>query len=183
MLVMSVTAGVSCYFFRNEIMHLLYHESNLYWAKIFGWLMLNFIPMSSVYIFGTLLTAKGSLRILNFIALVGMILNVGLNLFLIPSYGALGATIATLTTQFFVATVHLIAANKQFSFQYKTNDLIKVFSFTVICIVALFAIKLFPINWMLDFILAISTCLLTAMFTKLIPLHQFYALLKNKAAS
>ena len=36
-------------------------------------------------------------------AAIGVILNIGLNLFLIPLYGAVGAAIATLTTQIFVA--------------------------------------------------------------------------------
>lgn len=183
MLVMAVIGGVNCYFFRNEIMHLLYHDSNAYWAEIFGWLMLNFIPMSSIYVFGTLLTAKGSLRILNYIALSGMIINVGLNLFLIPGYGALGATFATLITQFFVATVHIAAANRQFHFEYGWKGIFKMFAFTIICVGVLFLIKFSPYDWMLNFVFAVSTCLLVAALTKLIPIHQLFALLKSKSAT
>ncbi len=183
LLVMAVIAGLNGYFFRNEIMQLLYHDSTIYWAKIFGWLMLNFIPMSSVYVFGTLLTAKGSLKILNYIALSGMIINVVLNLFLIPAYGALGATFATLITQFFVATVHIAAANRQFNFEYEWKDLVKVSTFIIICVAALFLIKLSPCNWMLNFVFAVSICLLVAALTKLLPIHQVFALLKSKTAS
>ena len=183
MLVMAVIAGVNCYFFRNEIMHLLYHDSNTYWAEIFGWLMLNFIPMSSVYVFGTLLTAKGSLKVLNYIALGGMLINVVLNLFLIPSYGALGATFATLITQVFVALVHFAAANKEFRFEYEWKDAFKFSAFTAICVAALFAIKLSPLDWMLNFVLALSVCLLAAIATKLIPVKQVFALIKSKTGS
>lgn len=161
-------------------MHLLYHDSNDYWAEIFGWLMLNFIPMSSIYVFGTLLTAKGSLKILNYIALSGMIINVGLNLFLIPSYGALGATFATLITQIFVAIVHLWAANRQFNFDYEWKDVFKLSAFTAICVAALLVVKLSPYNWMLNFVLAVSVCSLTAVFTKLLPVHQVFALSNQK---
>ncbi len=183
MLVMAVIAGVNCYFFRSEIMHLLYHDSNAYWAEIFGWLMLNFIPMSSIYVFGTLLTAKGSLKILNYIALSGMIINVGLNLFLIPVYGALGATFATLITQFFVAVIHIAAANRQFNFEYEWKDIVKLSAFTMICVGALFVIKLSSFNWVLNFLFAVSVCSLAAVATKLIPVHQVFALLKSKTAT
>ena len=183
MLVMAVIAGVNCYFFRTQIMHLLYHDSTTYWAEIFGWLMLNFIPMSSVYVFGTLLTAKGSLKILNYIALSGMVINVALNLFLIPNYGALGATFATLVTQFFVAIVHVAAANRQFKFNYEWKDAFKFSAFAIICVVMVFAIQHSPFNWMLNFVVALLSCSLVAVLTKLIPVHHVFALIKSKTGS
>jgi len=182
MLVMSVIAAVNCYYFRNEIMQLLYHDSNTYWAEIFGWLMLNFIPMSSIYVFGTLLTAKGSLKALNFIALGGMVLNVGLNLFLIPNYGALGATIATLVTQFFAAFAHIAVAAGEFKFDYEAKEIAKLFVFVVVCIVAGFVVKLFLLSWILSFSLSVAVCLLAASLAKLIPVQQFFALAKSKVA-
>jgi O-antigen/teichoic acid export membrane protein len=180
MLVMAVIAGVNCYFFRNEIMHLLYHDSNDYWAQIFGWLMLNFIPMSSIYILGTLLTANGSLKALNFIALGGMVLNVGLNLFLIPAKGALGATLATLITQIFVAVVHVAVANKKFKLLYETKELLRISAFCLACVGLLFLIRLLALDWVLGFALAISACLAAAAVAHLIPVRQFTTLLKSK---
>ena len=44
--------------------------------------------------FGTLLTANGSLRNLNLTAFGGMILNISLNLYLIPQFKASGAALA-----------------------------------------------------------------------------------------
>ena len=183
MLVMALIAGINCFFFRKEIMHLLYHDANPYWAEIFGWLMLNFIPMSSIYIFGTLLTANGSLKILNLIALGGMLMNVSLNLFLIPSYGALGATFATLVTQLFVAIVHIAAANKQFKFDYYLKDFIKLLAFFTFCGAVLFLIQFSTCNWLLNFVLSLTGCLVAAVITKLIPVGHFLALVKSKYTS
>lgn len=98
--------------FRREIMLLLYPQSDEYWADIFGLLMPSFLGACTVYIYGTLLTANGSLRALNFIALSGMVLNVVLNLLFIPAYKALGATVATLLTQAVVAISHVVAARR-----------------------------------------------------------------------
>lgn len=103
-----------CVFFRSEIMLLLYPQSTEYWSDIFGLLMPSFLGICTVYIYGTLLTANGSLKILNTIALGGMLLNIVLNLFLIPEHKALGATIATLITQTLVAIAHVLAAKMVF---------------------------------------------------------------------
>ena len=99
-----------CVFFRSEIMLLLYPQSTEYWSDIFGLLMPSFLGICTVYIYGTLLTANGSLKILNTIALGGMLLNIVLNLFLIPEHKALGATVATLITQTLVAFAHVVVA-------------------------------------------------------------------------
>ena len=178
--VMSVTASVSCFLFRNEIMLLLYKDSTTYWAQIFGWLMLNFIPMSSIYIFGTLLTANGSLKILNFIALGGMFLNIVLNLFLIPSHGALGATIATLITQFMAAILHIIVANRKLAITYKTNELVNLFLFITISSVAIYFIHLLPLHWMGNFLLALAFCAIAAVVTQLLPISKAWNLVKQK---
>lgn len=183
MFVFSVTAGVACYFFSAQIMQLLYHESTPYWSHIFGWLMLNFIPMSSVYIFGTLLTANGSLRILNYIALGGMVVNIVLNLILIPQHGAFGSTIATLITQILVAIVHVMAATKHFKLDYRPAEVGKLFGFAVSCVAIGYFGMLLQLPWVLGITITVALCLLAAIATKLLPVAQFVALLKTKAAS
>ncbi|MDZ4843968.1 MAG: oligosaccharide flippase family protein [Chitinophagales bacterium] len=110
----ATTIVCGCVFFRNEIMLLLYPQSTQYWSDIFGLLMPSFLGVCTVYIYGTLLTANGSLKILNTIALGGMLLNIVLNVFLIPEHKALGATVATLITQTLVAVAHIIAAKRVF---------------------------------------------------------------------
>ena len=181
MFVAAIIIGVNCYFFRNEMMHLMYPASGPYWARIFGWLMINFIPMSSIYIFGTLLTAKGNLKVLNAIALGGMLLNIGLNLYLIPHYGALGATAATLLTQILAAGAHIIAANRQFRFEYEVKDLFKMAGFTALSCFAVYFIQSAPFNWMINLGAALSVCLAIAMVVKLVPIREVANLIRSKA--
>ena len=183
MLVLSIIAAGNCYFFRNEIMSLLYQHSTNYWAEIFGWLMITFVPMSSVYIFGTLLTAHGSLKILNSIAVGGMLLNVCLNLFLIPAYGALGATYATLITQLIAALIHFIAAHRQFNLSYDRTDALKISGFIIGSIVVIFTAIKIPVGWMTEFMISIAGCLMIAIAFKLIPISKITALIRSKAAS
>ena len=145
--------------------------------------MLNFIPMSSIYIFGTLLTANGSLKILNMIALGGMLLNIGLTLFMIPKYGALGATFATLITQLFAALLHIAAAQNEFKLRYSVKDLIRVVLFTVFCFSLIWLSTQLSINWLINFSIGLLLSTGTMLAAGFIPLKQALSLLKNKVAS
>lgn len=119
MLVISISAGIAILFYREPIMKLLYTTGDIYSAQILGFLMISFIAISITYVFGSLLTANGSIRILNIISIIGLLVNVIINLFLIPSEQALGAAIATVFTQILVLAAHIIAVNKQFVFSFR----------------------------------------------------------------
>ncbi len=180
MLAGSVAAALICYFYRADIMQLLYHRNDAYWATIFGWLMLNFIPMSSVYIFGTLLTANGSLKVLNLIAVGGVVLNVLLNLYMIPHYGALGATIATLITQAVAAAAHVAAAYRQFSFEYDLRDALKIGGFVLASLLSLLALQYSPLSWAYNISIAIGVNALAAVALKLVPVQQVLQMVRSK---
>ncbi len=81
----------------------------------FNWLMLSFLAICMNFIFGTLLTANGSLKILNYSSFIGIIINVALNFYLIPTRGAEGAAFATFITQSFTAVIQFGYCMKLFS--------------------------------------------------------------------
>lgn len=110
----AVALSSAVFFFRVEIMELLYEGADSYWGDVLGWLIFSFVAVAVSYIFGTLLTAHGSLKQLNTYFLVGFFLNLGLNFWLIPSFGAAGAAIATLFTQGFVMIAQVYRAEKTF---------------------------------------------------------------------
>ena len=66
-----------------------------------SWIFLSmtFIPMCFTIVFGTLLTANGSMRRLNQIAGLGLITMITLNVILIPKLGATGTAIAAFVSQ------------------------------------------------------------------------------------
>ncbi len=100
------------------IMDGLYREHSQLSSPVFGWLIFSTIGFGSTYVFGTLLTAQGRLRLLNYTALGGLSLNILANALLIPSYGAWGAAMATLATQGLTALVQLWLALKSNRFRY-----------------------------------------------------------------
>jgi O-antigen/teichoic acid export membrane protein len=74
-------------------------ETDHYTASVFTLLILAFIPYTAMYIFGSLLTAKGELKALIIICATALLVNLLMNVWLIPVLGAWGAAITALITQ------------------------------------------------------------------------------------
>ena len=62
------------------------------------------------YLFGTLLTANGSMKELNITAAIGIVINVTVNLLLIPRMQACGSAVASFCTQFTVSVLQFLLA-------------------------------------------------------------------------
>jgi len=90
----AVFVSAVCFIYRQELVDILYTNSNPYWGEVLGCLMLSFLFIMIGYITGPLLTANGSISQLNWIFVISIILNVGLNWLLIPRYKAYGAATA-----------------------------------------------------------------------------------------
>ena len=95
----------------HAIMDLRYSEHTDVSAPVFALLIWCFVAVCTTYVFGTLLTAGGRLRWLNWMAAGGAVLNIGLNLVLIPRWQAEGAAWASLVTQGITALAQLILAS------------------------------------------------------------------------
>lgn len=138
---------IACFAYSENIMTLLYHQNDEYSARIFRFLILNFLSMGSVYIFGTLLTANANLRFLNITSSIGMGLNILLNFILITRYQAFGAVIATLITQFLVSLLQVLKAVKLFKIQVFAKTIILSFVFLAVLILYSLFIKQTDIDW------------------------------------
>lgn len=114
----AVFITVSCFVFRQELVDLLYTNSDAYWGEVLGCLMLSFVFVMIGYVTGSLLNANGSIHRLNWIFLISIILNIGLNWLLINQHKAYGAAVATLFTQGFVVLAQLFFVNKTMDFSF-----------------------------------------------------------------
>lgn len=104
----SVSAVVVLYVYREPVIQTFYPEIAEESVPVFRWIIFGLIPISMNYLFGTLLTANGSMKQLNIIALVGILINVTVNLLLIPRMMASGSAIASFCTQFTVALLQFL---------------------------------------------------------------------------
>jgi O-antigen/teichoic acid export membrane protein len=186
----AVIASVSSYFFRFEIMHLLYPQrpDELLAAydirieqsgKIFGLIMFGFIGTSLMYVFSTLLTANRNLKQLNLTAATGILINFTLNLILVPKLQAYGSAIANFTT--LIVTGLTYAALVQYFFRFRINKqyLLRLFTyFAVVTAMGFISVRL-PLGWISQLIALVLVSLAFAFILKLLNLKGFYEILKS----
>lgn len=112
---LAMLVGLIGYFHAEAILHFAYNEVSSNSKETFFYLMTSFVAISVVFVYGTLLTAKGNLRLLNIIALGGLVFNIVMNSILIPIKGAEGAAISTLCTEGIVGVSQMIAVHQLFN--------------------------------------------------------------------
>ncbi|HEX2616336.1 MAG TPA: polysaccharide biosynthesis C-terminal domain-containing protein [Flavobacteriales bacterium] len=110
--------------YAKPLMDLRYHEHTAESAPAFAVLIWSFVAVCTTYIFGTLLTASGQLRTLNWMAAGGMVLNIGLNLWTIPRWQALGAAWAGLITQGLTALVQIAIASRRYRMRVRWTQVV-----------------------------------------------------------
>ena len=96
-------------------------------AMIFKVLMLAFVPMSLVHVFGTYVTATGQMKWLASLAFVCVGINIAFNYIEIPKVGALGAATGCLITQWVFAGACLIKTQKLGGYEWRWRNFEIVF--------------------------------------------------------
>jgi len=104
----SIMIAIVSFFNSEYILGLIYTEDLKESNLPFQLLMFSFIGMCSTIVFGTLLTARGDMKFLNTVSMIGIVINITINSFLIPKYGAGGAAIATVITQSLISLIQFI---------------------------------------------------------------------------
>ncbi|MEO9257604.1 MAG: oligosaccharide flippase family protein [Crocinitomicaceae bacterium] len=163
--------GICCSFYAYDIMNFRYHEHIQASSWTFSILIISFIPISLTYIYGTLLTANGSLKQLNQMAFVGLIVNVVLNYFLIPYFGAFGAAVATLFTQTLTALIQLYLAFKIIPIRPNYSALKKYIVFVLILLFFIFFVKKYIVG-IQGFIISGTISILIAIATGALPFRE-----------
>ena len=160
--------------FRFPVLELLYNEHVAESASVFVLLIPCIIPISMTYIYGTLLTANGNLRLLNLSAVVGIAVNLLVNFLLIPKFHACGAAVASLSTQTVMALIQTVIAFRVTGLPLKDIPILRILIFTVILIPSIWYFSTCfhgEVLWAL-LISGVFACLL-GLATRLIPLDAF----------
>ena len=114
LMLFAMGTAMACALFAEPLMNLLYPGRGALYVPAFRVVIFGLIPIAITYIFGTLLTAGGHLRQLNIFAATTLVLNIVVNLLLIPHFGAEGSAWASLTAQSFMALAQLLLAIRLF---------------------------------------------------------------------
>jgi O-antigen/teichoic acid export membrane protein len=178
----AIIIAVSLSFFAKEWMRLLYPTNHsIYLTRIFSVLILSIIPISIYYIFSSALTARGSLKVLNVIAFGSLVLNVLLNIFMIPIYQAYGAALATLISLGLAAVAYVYFYYQQFEPKSNIKLLIKLITLSVLMCLSTKLFDYFDTFWMIKFSGFIMLGFLVSFILNLIHPKKIISLLKFTA--
>ncbi|KPL17124.1 MAG: hypothetical protein AMS26_02025 [Bacteroides sp. SM23_62] len=170
-------AGLGLYY-GYEILDWMYNEHIEASSRIFPLLMVGFMAISATYIFGTLLTANGNLRELNILASSAVVLNIVLNLLLIPEYQALGAAISSMVTQVYMALLQVIISIIKLKLipDYGFATRLAVY-FLVLLLLGYLAGR-FMASWYQGAILIIISSIMLMFATKLVKFKDLYRIIR-----
>lgn len=189
--VVSIYAASIALFNAHDIMRVLYpqhvDESLRAFAErlaesalIFKLLMTAFIAMSSSYVFGTLLTANGNLKTLNITAFSCMLLNIALNLLLIPRMEAVGAAITNVISQMLSIFVQVVLVILIFKLKPDWKYLSNLFLFVLVVIGISYLAKLIGIGLLWSILVSGCMAIITAISFKLLNINNLFTLLKKE---
>lgn len=126
----SLTLVAAVFFARQPLVELMMPaKASAYRWDVLGVLIWTFIPVSVTYIFSTLLTAHERLMQMNRFFVGGLVLDVALNVLLIPRWQAVGCAVATLGTQLFIALAMVWLCVRTFQFRPNRKGLVQVAGF------------------------------------------------------
>lgn len=146
----SLVAAIVSVFYGEDIMNLLYREPGEFGSTVFTLLMFCLPAISLSNVYSTLLTAGGWLRRMIVIAAIGVVVNVVLNLLLIPQLAVVGAAIAALVTQWVVGLLFLLSATRMGKLPIRPRWIASFVVYMVVVATTAWALRQWPVSWMVS---------------------------------
>lgn len=137
----------------NDIMQLLYKNAGTYDGNVFAWVMAAFPAYCIMYTYSTLLTANGSISLMNKISLAGVIINLSLNFYIIPHEKALGAAISAFATQSTLALCYIYFCHKETTLPKNPKWIAAHLSFVVFVFAFGYLVHLSSLGWIMQVML------------------------------
>jgi O-antigen/teichoic acid export membrane protein len=172
--------AVVCVLYRNELMDLAYPGEVAVVANTFGVLMVDFVSICLFYLFGTALTALHHMAWLNRLAAAGVVINLVVNMILIPRMGILGAAVATLCTHGAVGLGQAYITLVSCGIKPKWHQALRILGFIGGSVAACIALTYTPIHWSAQLVAGLTLSFTFALFFKVFSLREI-ALILNKS--
>jgi O-antigen/teichoic acid export membrane protein len=177
----AITAVVTALFLGREIMMLqLKGMAGVYDGQVFSVLMIAFPAFCINYIYMTLITAEGSLRVLIRVAAVAVIINLSLNLALMPRWGALGAAVTACVTMYFVMITNIFIAQRIIRLRTDLRWLLQYMLFIVLILLLVKGVTLVASLPVMRLLLIAPGAGISMMLCGFVPFRKISEMLKNR---
>jgi O-antigen/teichoic acid export membrane protein len=151
----------------------LYHKSDAYADDVLKWCFSGLFGYSILQIYGSVLTATGYIKAFASFVFVSVLINIPLNLVLIPSYGALGCSWAALISQLIGALAVMWYVERKLKVEDKLSSWFLYGFAAGITVLILEAGKWLQINTGLLLLLVLFSGLVIITATKIFSVKEF----------
>ena len=148
-------------------------------GRMFGTLMLAFPALSLAAIYSTLLTAIGALRTMTIIAAAAAVLNVAMNIWLMPDGGANAAALVAAITQWFAAIAFTLAVTRRAGLRYEAGWILRQLLLAGAVAAAAFGWHALGMDWRLAAICTLCVAGCAAFALRLVSVREIGRLLKR----
>jgi O-antigen/teichoic acid export membrane protein len=162
------------------LQRILYHRDDLYGARILRWCLPSLIGYALVQVYGTVMTATGSIVAFCYLNVSAVAMNVVINLALIPGYGAFGCCISALCSQLLLGFGTMIFVHRKLKVAIDVKSLLLYLLNGLLLWAVIEALLKASINpWSVPAAGALIT-LVFMWFTKMIPVNNRFNILKKQ---
>lgn len=180
-LVFSLIICFGIIFYRDVILSMLYVRADVLFSEVLVYLMCSFVFIAVAYVFGSSVIANGNVKKLNLLFGACLTLNILLNCVLIPSYGAVGAAIATLATQCISTLGQIFLSIHILRLQWKIKEIGTIIAFSISAgLILYYFSKIVAIAWYFSLCCGIITCIIVALLMKMIRLDEIFSIVQSK---
>ncbi len=172
LLVLSMGFVLVSFLYSNELMTLLYNKNIEESAEVYRILCFCFIPVSTTYIFGTLLTANGSMKKLNIVAACGMVMNIVLNIILVPKYQQNGSAVSSLVSQVVTAILQVWIAIRIFNISFNAKYVTKIISFALCITLMSYLVYNVELMWGYRIVITLTVIIILAFVFKVFSIKD-----------
>lgn len=176
-----IISATTLFVFGKEILYWLYDDATMEFVSVMHWLTIGFMMISMAYLFGTLLVAHGDLKQLNVLYFSGIIINVLMNLWLIPYQQSIGAAKATVITEVLMTIGQVYLCFRLVRVDIPLKIVLKTIFFGVLCAIVFLAIsKLLFMHFIWKIMISIMISFFIALGIQLLEPRELLNLASRK---
>lgn len=186
----SITFIVFVFFHGSFFLDIIYPQNRVWLSDILLLLSIAFFGLASNLIYGSLLTANGSLKLLNKISAIGVVLNIGLNVWLLHKFSiflqAIITPLVAALTQLLMAGVQRYYCYKLFNIRFSGKLFLQFMALTVMLVLWYLVVAFSPMGYSLSrstlIILDVLASVICMLLLRFIDMKELLKLLQNREA-
>lgn len=167
--------------YRNEIMHLLYVDADVYQSNVFAAVMCALPGSAAVFIYGTLLSVSGHLKQLNYLTASAAAFNVLVNIWAVPRFGALGAACTAAATHGLIGLVEFGLCVKLFRFTNVLSTVVRLAGFIIGALIVFYVCRFTGMHWIVGLCVGVFISLSLAALAGALHVQQLMQAVRLKA--